>query len=153
MKISRAQLADLPEILNLQKIAFLQEARLYNNFNIQPLTQTLEEIQTECEGKIILKAEIESMIVGSVRANLEKGDCWVTKLMVHPDYQKLGIGKALLLEIEKYYPKVNIFKLGTGAKSKNNIRLYEKIGYRIVNYDTFHDGVEAVFMEKIISLK
>ncbi|HJX71321.1 MAG TPA: hypothetical protein VJ346_05195 [Bacteroidales bacterium] len=29
-------------------------------------------------------------------------------------------------------------------------RLYETIGYRFVKYDHFHDGVEAVLMEKVI---
>ena len=149
MKISRAQQTDLVKILELQKIAFLQEARLYNNFSIQPLTQTLEELEREFDNKIILKAEIKSTLIGSVRGNMENEDCWVNKLMVHPDYQKQGIGKALMLEIEKYFPGTKVFKLGTGAKSQHNIKLYEKIGYKIVKYDKFHDGVEAVLMEKI----
>lgn len=126
----------------------MQEARLYNNFNIQPLTQTIEEVETEFKTKVFLKAVINSGIVGSVRANLEGSDCWVNKLVVLPEYQGQGIGKALLLEIEKYFPNAEKFKLATGAKSKNNIGLYEKSGYHVVKYDTFHDGVEAVFMEK-----
>jgi len=150
MKISPADRYDLHKILELQKIAFLQEARLYNNFDIQPLNQTMEEIESEFKTKTILKAEVSSRIVGSVRANISENDCWVNKLMVHPDYQGQGIGKALLQEIEKYFPQIKKFKLGTGAKSKYNIRLYEKAGYRVVKYDKFHDGVEAVFMEKTI---
>ena len=148
MKIIRAQREDLPEILQLQKLAFIKEAQLYNNFNIQPLTQSLEEIEVEYEDKIVLKAEIDSNIVGSIRANMDGDDCWVTKLMVHPDFRKRGIGRGLMLEIEKYFPEAKKFKLGTGARSKNNIGLYESIGYKVVKYDRFHDGVEAVFMEK-----
>ncbi|MFO7658638.1 MAG: GNAT family N-acetyltransferase [Bacteroidales bacterium] len=150
MEIKQADMADLTEILILQKMAFLQEAKLYNNFTIQPLSQTIEEMKTEFESKVFLKTEIDSKIVGSVRANLDSNVCWVNKLMVHPDYQRQGIGKALLLEIEKHFPDVKKFLLGTGAKSKNNIRLYENIGYRIVKHDKFHDGVEAVLMEKVI---
>jgi GNAT superfamily N-acetyltransferase len=150
MKICPATMNDLSGILELQKTAFLQEARLYNNYQIQPLVQSLEEITAEFEKTIILKVEIDSEIVGSVRAHVSENDCWVNKLMVHPDYQCQGIGKALLQEIEKYFPQVKKFKLGTGAKSKNNIRLYEKAGYKAVKYDKFHDGVEAVFMEKTI---
>jgi len=55
-----------------------------------------------------------------------------------------------LLEIEKYFPVTRKFKLATGVKSLNNIRLYEIVGYKIVKKDKFHDGVEAVFMEKQI---
>ena len=150
MKISRASRNDLKKILELQKIAFLREARLYNNYHIQPLTQTLEELKAEYKSKIILKAEADSRIVGSVRADVNESDCWVNKLMVHPDYQCRGIGKTLLLEIERYFPQARKFKLGTGARSKNNIRLYERAGYKVIRYDKFHDGVEAVFMEKTI---
>lgn len=150
MKISRANINDLAGILELQKTAFLQEARLYNNFSIQPLVQSLEEITSEFEKTTILKAEVDSEVVGSVRAHISENVCWVNKLMVHPDYQGQGIGKALLLEIEKYFPQVKKFKLGTGVKSDNNIRLYEKAGYRIVKFDKFHDGIEAVFMEKTL---
>ena len=150
MIISIANIDDLSGILELQKIAFLQEARLYNNYNIQPLVQSLEEIKVEYKKTTILKAETESGIIGSVRGNMKKNDCWVNKLMVHPDYQGRGIGKALLLEIEKYFPQAKRFRLGTGAKSKNNILFYEKAGYRIVKYDKFHDGIEAVLMEKTI---
>ncbi len=149
MKISRADINDLHKILELQKLAFIQEARLYDNFNIQPLTQTFEEIGTEFETKVFLKVETDSAIVGSVRANVNENDCWVNKLMVHPDFQGRGIGRALLLEVERYFPHIKRFRLATGARSKNNIRLYEKAGYNIVKYDTFHDGVEAVFLEKI----
>lgn len=150
MKISQADMNDLHKILELQKLAFMQEARLYNNYNIQPLMQTIEEIGTEFGNKVFLKAETDLIIVGSVRANVSENDCWVNKLMVHPDYQGRGIGRALLLEIEKYFPKIKRFRLATGARSKNNIRLYEKAGYSIVKYDKFHDGVEAVFLEKTI---
>jgi ribosomal protein S18 acetylase RimI-like enzyme len=150
MIISIAHIDDLSGILELQKIAFLQEARLYNNYSIQPLVQSLEEMIAEYEKTTILKAEAESEIIGSVRGNMNEHDCWVNKLMVHPDYQGRGIGKALLLEIEKYFPQAKKFRLGTGAKSKNNILLYEKAGYRIVKYDKFHDGIEAVLMEKTI---
>jgi GNAT superfamily N-acetyltransferase len=150
MKISRASRNDLQKILDLQKIAFIKEARLYNNYNIQPLTQTMEELKAEYKSKVILKAETDSRIIGSVRADVNESDCWVNKLMVHPDYQGRGTGKALLLEIERYFPQVKKFRLGTGARSKNNIRLYERAGYKVVKYGKFHDGIEAVFMEKTI---
>ncbi len=148
MEILKAAKEDMEKILELQKKAFLQEARLYNNFGIQPLTQTLEEAEEEFKSKVVLKAVINDEIIGSVRANIENNTCRVWKLMVHPRFQGKGIGKALLIEIEKYFPEAGSFSLATGAKSASNIGLYLKSGYRIVKYDTFHDGVEAVFMEK-----
>lgn len=149
MKITKATKEDLVQILDLQKLAFTREARLHNNYNIQPMTQSLEEVEAEYKTKIFLKIEDGSKIIGSVRANLNGEECWVNKLMVHPEYQCRGIGKSLLLEIEKYFPEVKKFKLATSTKSYGNIRLYESTGYVTVKIEKMHDGVEGVFMEKV----
>jgi len=42
IKIQKSEEADADEILRLQYAAYQSEAELNNNFNIQPLTQTLE---------------------------------------------------------------------------------------------------------------
>jgi ribosomal protein S18 acetylase RimI-like enzyme len=146
--ISRASSSDLSVILDIQKKAFRSEAVLYQNFNIQPLTQTLEEMVDECKGKVVLKAVVGGEIVGSVRANMDEGNCWVNKLVVLPEYQKRGIGENLLREVEKHFPNTKKFSLATGAKSESNIRLYLKVGYQIVSTTTFDGGIEAVMMEK-----
>jgi ribosomal protein S18 acetylase RimI-like enzyme len=140
--------SDFPSILEIQKKAFLSEAEFYQNYNIQPLTQTLCEMEEECKDKVVLKAVIDNKIAGSIRANAYEKGCWVNKLIVLPEFQRQGIGEKLLREIEKYFPFAEKFTLATGAKSQSNIRLYEKVGYKIIGYETFHDGVEAVMMEK-----
>ena len=139
---------DFAEILEIQKKAFLSEAELYQNFNIQPLIQTLEEMLEECKDKVVLKAVADGKIVGSIRANAHEEGCWVNKLIVLPEYQKRGIGEKLLREIEKHFPEAKKFTLGTGANSDSNIRLYQKVGYQIVGKITFEGGIEAVVMEK-----
>lgn len=153
MNIDTAKQEDLQQILNLQKLAFIREAKLHNNFNIQPMVQTLDEIKGEFNSKIFLKIEIDSKIIGSVRANMDGADCWVNKLIVHPDFQCRGIGTLLLIEIEKYFPDAKKFILATSSKSLGNIRLYEKAGYIIVKKENLHDGIEGVFMEKVIAPK
>ncbi len=139
---------DLVEILEIQKKAFLSEAEFYQNFNIQPLTQTLSEIEEECKEKVVLKAVVDGKIVGSIRANAFENDCLVNKLVVLPEYQRQGIGEKLLRKIETYFPNSKKFTLATGAESKSNIRLYQKVGYQIVGKTTFEGGIEAVVMEK-----
>jgi ribosomal protein S18 acetylase RimI-like enzyme len=146
--ITRSSVSDLPEILAIQKKAFRSEAELYQNFNIEPLTQTLSELEEECREKVVLKAVIDGKIVGSIRANTYEEGCWVNKLIVLPEFQRRGIGEKLLREIENYFPEAIKFTLGTGANSESNIRLYTKVGYHIVGRTTFEGGVEAVIMEK-----
>ena len=72
-------------------------------------------------------------VVGSVRASAAGGDWWIGRLVVVPDRQGAGIGRALLDEIERAAPpSVHTFVLETGPKSAANIRLYERLGYQQV---------------------
>jgi indole-3-glycerol phosphate synthase len=150
IRIEKANIEDYMVILEIQKIAFKREAEFYHNDQIQPLTQTFDQLIEECREKVVLKALSDDRIVGSVRANSYEKGCWVSKLVVLPEYQRRGIGAKLLREIENYFPGSSLFSLGTGAESTSNIRLYQKVGYQIVEKTTFHDGIPAVIMEKRI---
>lgn len=91
---------DLPDILNLQKIAFAEVALLINNYNLPPLQQTLEELNKEFETSVILKyLSVDNKITGSVRGFLDADNiCRIGKLVVDPAYQNQGIGKELMIE-------------------------------------------------------
>ncbi|KFK92217.1 hypothetical protein, partial [Serratia sp. Ag1] len=84
IKIERASVSDSEEILLLQKIAYRSEAEIYTDFSIEPLVQTLEQLQKQFEGHIILKAVVDDRIVGSVRANDQNETCIIGKLIVDP---------------------------------------------------------------------
>ena len=92
ISIVHADQEDAGEILALQKVAYQSEAKLYGDWAIPPLTQTLPEIEAEFETKVFLKAVREESIIGSVKASLHSGTCLVGRLIVHPDYQGRGIG-------------------------------------------------------------
>src|SRR3989339_1428137 len=126
----RANKEDIPAILELQKLAYQKEAILYDDWTIPPLTQTLSEIQAECENSAFLKALWEVRIVGSVRTLFDSGTCKIGRLIVDPDYQRKGIGSLLIKNIEDSFPNAKRFELFTGTKSANNIRLYQKLGYK-----------------------
>ena len=150
MIIRDAQRDDMAELLQLQKTAFISEAELYENFNIQPLIQTLDELIMEYEdsNKYFIVLMKENRIIGSVRAEIKDDICFIQKLIVHPDYQKKGYGKMLMNEIETKFKKYKKFQLFTGEKSDHNIRFYSKLGYRVVGKRKYIDDIHMVFMEK-----
>lgn len=146
--IKKAQKGDMKEILELQYLAYQSEAKLFNDFDIPPLKQTLEEAENEFRKGIVLKALDESnVIIGSVRAYSEKGTVYIGKLMVHPLKQRTGIGTKLLSEIEKKYPGQR-YELFTSTKSISNIRLYEKLGYKIFKEEPISEELQFVYLEK-----
>ena len=146
--IEPAQLTDAPEILALQKLAYLSEAEISQDYTIPPLTQTLEEIEREFQTRTVLKVAVGGKIIGSVRAHLQKGTCYIGRLIVHPDFQNQGIGAKLMGEIEGRFAHARRYELFTGEKSERNLYFYQKLGYRIFRKEELTDKVTLVFFEK-----
>ena len=132
VNILKAEKNDLSKILELQKIAYLSEAEIHNDYSIQPLNQSIEELEREYENNIILKLINNNIIIGSIRAFEENNCVFIGKLIVHPEYQNKGYGTKLLLEIEKYF-KCKIFKLFTSSKSNKNLYIYKKMVIKKLN--------------------
>ena len=148
--ISKARLEDLQEILNLQYLAYQSEAALLGNKDIPPLKQTLDEMIAEYHKGIILKMVVAGgLIIGSIRAWEMKGTVHVGKLMIHPDYRQHGFATKLLGEIEKHYPQKR-YELFTSTRSIDNIRLYQRMGYREFDRRSMDDRLDFVYMEKVI---
>ena len=146
--IVKAKYKDLQEILNLQYLAYQSEAELFGSKDIPPLKQTLDEVIEEFNNGIILKLTDENgAIIGSVRATEKNGTVYIGKLMVHPDHRCKGYGTKLLSEIESCYPDKR-FELFTSTRSVDNIRLYEKVGYKIFDRKPVDDELVFVYMEK-----
>jgi ribosomal protein S18 acetylase RimI-like enzyme len=150
VEIIKAIYKDLPEILNLQKLAYLSEAKLLDDYSIQPLKQTLDELNNEFEKNIILKLidkDNNNKIIGSIRSYEKNGRVYIGKLIVHPDYQNKGFGTKLLKAIETYYEN-KTFELYTSSKSERNLYLYKKNGYKEYKREKTTGEYDFVYLEK-----
>lgn len=148
IRISAASLEDAETILALQKLAYQSEARLYDDFSIPPLLQTLEELRQEFSHKTVLKATLDQRIIGSVRGFQQGDACFMERLIVHPDHQGRGLGTTLMGQIERIFPEARRAELFTGHQSEQNIRLYQRLGYRIFRQEPVTANLSFVFMEK-----
>ena len=147
IKIVKSETADAEEVLRLQYAAYQSEAELNNDFTIQPLTQTLDELIAEYQKGVVLKAVQDGKIIGSVRAYADGDTVYIGKLIVHPDHQGKGLGKRLLAKIESTLSRKR-FELFTSGKSERNLRLYEKAGYKRFREEIAASGITIVYLEK-----
>ena len=147
--LERAASDDAAEILALQKLAYQSEAAIYDDYTIPPLTQMLEEIVEDLKRQTFLKATMEGRIVGSVRAYMQEGTCFVGRLVVDPKFQNQGIGTRLLREMEAVFGQTERFELFTGHRSERNLYLYQKLGYRPYRNSKATDALTIVYLEKL----
>ena len=146
-KVTRSD--ELGAVLALQKLAFHSEAVLYNDFSLPPLLQTEKQLLEEFHnGKTFLKHMSGDDTIGSIRAALDKNNyCHIGRLVVHPEYQQLGIGTALMQAIEAAFPACKEYRIFTGHKSLHVIHLYKKLGYSIFDKQDAGSHI-IVYMQK-----
>lgn len=146
---TRAEKRDVPEILALQKIAYQSEAELYGDDSLPGLQQTLPEIEEEFGRAVFMKAVVNSKIVGSIRGRAEGSTARFTRCIVHPYFQKRGIGRRLIGEIEQVWPaEVTNFEAVAGHKSKRRLLVYGKLGYQPYKTESFLPNIEWVILQK-----
>ncbi len=110
--------------------------------------QHYDEYEKYFRKSTAMKAIINQKVIGSVRAEVINDSCHITRLIVHPDFQKNGIGSKLMIEIEKsFMGSVKRFELCTGERSYSSQSLYKNLGYTIFKRTDGHE-IPLVFMEK-----
>ncbi len=148
MEIMLADIEDLEHILPLQKLAYQSEAKIYENYSIPPMTQSIKEIRDEFTSHVFLKAVYEKNIIGSVKAYFDDNSCFIGRLIVHPEFQGKGIGTKLMNAIEDHFSEAQRYELFTGTKSIRNICLYKRLGYKPFKEQGVNKSLTLIYMEK-----
>lgn len=141
---------DAGEVMTLQRAAFVQEALIYGTPEMPPLTQTLEEVESELHENIGCVALDGPRMVGAVRARLDGPLLLVGRIAIAPDRAGEGIGTTLLAAVERRGAEAGATEaeLFTGSLSEANLRLYEREGYVETERVQGDDGTEQVFLRK-----
>ncbi len=147
--ITQAVKEDLPAILEVQKKAFMEVARIFHLKTMPQIEQTLESITDEFDKWIFLNASANVKIVGSVRAYKNEDTCYIHRLVVLPEYQNKGIGKELMAAIEKRFRgQVTRHELFTGSQDHRNLYFYNQLGYNAFKTEKHNDEISFVYLEK-----
>jgi len=146
--IGTADVSDAEQILKLQYLCYQGEAALYNDYGIEPLTQTLESLRGEFETHTVLVARLGDEVVGSVRGTIDGGVARIGKLIVHPRLQRHMLGTRLLRAIEERLGDAAEYELFTGHRSEQNLRLYERLGYEHGRIEKVNSRLSLVYLRK-----
>jgi GNAT superfamily N-acetyltransferase len=146
--IARATANDLPEILQLQRQAFQEEAEHVGDMSIKPMSQTLEELEEEFERSVILKYVQGGEIVASVRARMDGDTCLIGRLVVRPDHWRQGIGRRLVSEVERMFADARRFELFTREDHEVTRPFYHSLGYEPFRTERHSDALSFVYLSK-----
>ncbi|MET7640507.1 GNAT family N-acetyltransferase [Streptomyces sp. NPDC005438] len=150
--ISTATEEDVEQILKLQYLCYQSEAKLYSDYTLEPLTQTLTELRAELEAHCVLVARLGGEVVGSVRGTVdEQGVARIDRLIVHPRMQGHGLGGRLLAGIEARLAAERAatrYRLLSGHRSETSLSLYRKCGYAAVGTERVTQAMSLITLEK-----
>ena len=149
VRIERAAEADAGEILTLQRAAYVTEAQLHGDPFLPPLVESLDQLRRTIAGSLVLKAVFGPRLVGAVRGRFNDRTCLVGRLVVAPDLQGRGIGRALMRALEEEAAgRADACVLFTGHLSEVNLRLYRRLGYGETHRERVADHLMLVHMRK-----
>jgi ech hydrogenase subunit C len=145
----QAELGDIPEILALQRISYQSEAEIYGDDSLPALQQTLPELEADFAQWTFVKAVINGKIVGSIRFRRDGATGYIRRCIVHPYFLRRGIARRMITEAERALPpEVTRFETLTAHKSRRNIAMCEKLGYRVFKTEPFLPTIEWVYLQK-----
>jgi len=152
--VRRANPEDTKDVHNVIKHAFEDYRRIgYREAAIQSAIISKSEIQRRINEELMLVAEMDKQIVGTVTGTIEYETMHVKTLATHPSFQNLGIGTRLMQEIEREAREDGCYKISlfTTPVMKSAIHMYKKCGYEKegILKKQFH-GIDLIAFGKIL---
>ena len=153
--IKNATIDDIPAIHRITMEAFEGYAlNLGLPHQVHALKETYETIKTDLDKKVVLVAWAGDKPVGTIRCEaLPPGNVgYISRFGVRPDASNMGVGRALLIAIEKEAAErgLTLLTLHTASKMASLVQFYYKMGYYIHSTTTDRGYIRAYFCKELI---
>ncbi|GAA0137313.1 hypothetical protein YSY43_41540 [Paenibacillus sp. YSY-4.3] len=127
--LSLHDLETAEQIWSLQHAAYRLEAHAVGVKYLPPLPDTFETLMNSPEsfyGEVTPEGEVLGAIAVTVKKD---GEVEITRLMVHPQHLRQGIGRSLLCFVIGNYPDTALFEVKAGTLNVPAVSLYEQQGF------------------------
>lgn len=149
LQIRIAHKSEAKKISGLVQAAFED----YNNGVQNPaLQESLGEVCKDIEEEIVLVAEKDKRIVGSLRLEeREDKTFYLKRFSILPQFQDQGIGTKLVNRAKKVAikEKIKYIKLHSTVEDERLVKFYQKLGFNCQESDTDNGYRRGLWMTKI----
>ncbi len=152
-EIRNASEKDIDQIYEITESAFIKYKELAaTEYDLPALKETKEIIAEDIKNKLVLVAYINGKVVGSVRVAVNGDIGYLSRFGVNPEYQNLGVGKALmnLVDINMKVMGVKQLQLHTAAKVKSLVCFYYGRGFYIDSTEKDRDYIRALLCKDYV---
>ena len=114
-----------------QKKGFKDTLDKYRDYDTSPATERLKKFSIHFLNPIIDSYWVlwGGKIAGAMEIGSRNDHMLVNRFYILPEYRNQGVGQRALIIAERKYPESTEWRLDTILEEKNNIHLYEKLGY------------------------
>ncbi len=144
-QLEHKDLAVAEQILRVQRPSYQIESDLINYPDLPPLHENVADIRDSDE--TFVGYWLDGILAGFLAHEPEKGGILISRMVVHPEFFRCGIGRALLRWLETAVSPTTL-TVSTAAKNQPAIRLYQSEGFVIYQQKTLTDGLELVRLRK-----
>jgi ribosomal protein S18 acetylase RimI-like enzyme len=141
--IRKATKKDLREFKDMRK----ESMKFFSKISGEKIFLSDQGIKKEFEmyltkrAMVLLILEMEKKVIGymgyMIKKNKYKNFAYLNDVFIKKDFRKKGYGKLLVKEFIKISKEKGVEKMGLGVRieNKNAIKLYKKLGFKIIGYN------------------
>ncbi|EWG11269.1 GNAT family N-acetyltransferase [Cytobacillus firmus] len=135
------------QVLGVQLPAYKIEADIIGFPDLPPLKDTANTLQLT--GETFLGYFTGEILCGVISIKQEKGVLDIHRLIVHPEYFRMGIAQKLLNFIERM-PMIEKLIVTTGSKNTPAVNFYLKNGFKELDKKEINEALTITAFEKIL---
>lgn len=157
ISISRAQICDAADILEITKLAFnIYKNELNSDVAVKALSETENDVLADIEKNIVFVAKHGSKVLGSIRIKKLTDDlAYLYRFAVHPSENNGGVGSELLNYALEECRNLNFCAaaLHTNAKYFKLARYYYGKLFYVHSTDFSKGYIRALFVKELTDKK
>ena len=152
--LEKAGAEDLETIIAIQRASFKAVYEKYQD-EYDPYLEDRERIKWKLVGRpnsyyYFVKEDEENIGFLRVQTNAELTQAWLGTAAILPQYQGKGYGSEGLRLLEEEFPTFRQWDLCTVLQDEGMVAFYEKNGYHQTHIEPEKEGMDMVYMKKLI---